>query len=1141
MNLENQEQYELNAHAEARQESQKFTISYTRDFLLSLSGLDVCKKLPSGFDESILSEFEDASQDRFRISGGLTSQSYRRNDYSSSPPTRGDGSRSIHGRWDSRSSGRSDRDSDSQSDLDSDSAKRGNQSRRAWQVPEHDGLLGSGSFPRPAGYVTGTSVPKTRANDQYPLNRSNEPYHPPRPYKAVPHSRREINDSLNDETFGSSEYTSEDRAEEERKRRASFELMRKEQHKSFQEKQKNPEKRKDSFDFSELVDDPKDNKKFLNKRNESDEPVTSNNDSDKSSVPSAAPISRPLVPPGFSSPIVEKNIGNKSLTHPQPLEIGNESDGRLFHAKGNSLLSGDSNNQEEKLSLEEIDSRGELLGGPSIRFSVNKRSEKILNPSLGADISKYPVNKDNQSKVLEPLEGTESTEIMEHDANDVLGSKIVGESRPAHSTSILDKLFGSALTLNGVGPSSITERNDVKVDDSWSPHMVQSSKFAQWFLEEEKKPIDDLSSSWPNEPADDFFPGRPNKPVDEPSFFRTTKSIDDLSSGRSSDLLSLIVGGEKSGSLIVGGENGETLIVGGEKSGSLIDVSEKSGSQVFDDRATENILPSFPLQLSGIADGHVMPNSMLGNVETIDKLEAVPAVLTCEDLEQSIMSEITEIAPVLQPHVEGWNGLVADAEQKKAGVDNHASQHLLSLLQKGAEPFSGLGIVSSDRQNIEVENLGTTFHDSMETENISNAGKPLTLETLFGTAFMKELKSVGAPTSAQRGPSESLRVDNSESSFPMVDNILGSTADIASSIPGRGNSVLASNQRPHATPETIGQRLLGFDIQSKVDPSELRTEFRSKLGGFDGSAGSRLPEEDSLIAANDSLNLQNFMSGRNLAKAELLSRPERAVGVAEKLAALNSVYQDERTMIGGQEGPAIFRGPYDMREPDVQYHSGQEGPGIFRGPYDMREPDVQYHKIHGQSSSPQLRPSQLNHGGPRFHPLDSHPANSNAQMKFMAPENIIHHDPPNHQFPANMVRPSFHHPNTGMTGLDPNPHNPMLQQMHIPGNFPPHLLRGFPRGASMSPHPNNQATNFMQEPNLMQGFPFGQKPPSFGGPGIPPQGGDVGGGGHHPEALQRLIEMELRSNAKQIHPFSTAGHNRGVYGNELLDMGFEFR
>lgn len=36
--------------------------------------------------------------------------------------------------------------------------------------------------------------------------------------QAVPHSRRDT-DSYNDETFGSSEYTSEDRAEEERKRR----------------------------------------------------------------------------------------------------------------------------------------------------------------------------------------------------------------------------------------------------------------------------------------------------------------------------------------------------------------------------------------------------------------------------------------------------------------------------------------------------------------------------------------------------------------------------------------------------------------------------------------------------------------------------------------------------------------------------------------------------------------------------------------------------------------------------------------------------------------------------------------------------------------------------------------------------------
>lgn len=66
------------------------------------------------------SGFEDTSQDRQRIPGTLSG--FRRNEYGSSPPTRGDSgnfSRGIHGRWDSRSIGRSDRDNDSQSDWDS--------------------------------------------------------------------------------------------------------------------------------------------------------------------------------------------------------------------------------------------------------------------------------------------------------------------------------------------------------------------------------------------------------------------------------------------------------------------------------------------------------------------------------------------------------------------------------------------------------------------------------------------------------------------------------------------------------------------------------------------------------------------------------------------------------------------------------------------------------------------------------------------------------------------------------------------------------------------------------------------------------------------------------------------------------------
>lgn len=44
---------------------------------------------------------------------------------------------------------------------------------------------------------------------------------------------------------------------------------------------------------------------------------------------------------------------------------------------------------------------------------------------------------------------------------------------------------------------------------------------------------------------------------------------------------------------------------------------------------------------------------------------------------------------------------------------------------------------------------------------------------------------------------------------------------------------------------------------------------------------------------------------------------------------------------------------------------------------------------------------------------------------------------------------------------------------------------------------------------------------------------DVGGGKHHPEALQRLVEMELRSKSKPIHPFAMGGHGQRMYGHEL--------
>ncbi|XP_022734654.1 uncharacterized protein LOC111288148 [Durio zibethinus] len=147
----------------------------------------------------------------------------------------------------------------------------------------------------------------------------------------------------------------------------------------------------------------------------------------------------------------------------------------------------------------------------------------------------------------------------------------------------------------------------------------------------------------------------------------------------------------------------------------------------------------------------------------------------------------------------------------------------------------------------------------------------------------------------------------------------------------------------------------------------------------------------------------------------------------------------------------------------------------------MRQSDIPFHNQIVQPSSPQLHPPQMNHGGPLIHSLDHHPS----KIKFLAPEGFIHHDASrNHQFPASMLRPPFHHLSIGPTGFDPPTYHPMLQQMPMPGNFPsPDLQLGFPGGSPLPPHSNNQVSGFIQEVNPMHGFPFGhghrQPQPNF--------------------------------------------------------------
>ncbi|CAL0308436.1 unnamed protein product [Lupinus luteus] len=98
--------------------------------------------------------------------------------------------------------------------------------------------------------------------------------------------------------------------------------MRKEHQNAFQEKQKlNQGKNKDAFDISSLVDE---NDKRLVKRNESTEPhvilSALSADSEKSSLAHIASTSRPLVPLGFASTLLERNLGVKLSTNNHAIE-----------------------------------------------------------------------------------------------------------------------------------------------------------------------------------------------------------------------------------------------------------------------------------------------------------------------------------------------------------------------------------------------------------------------------------------------------------------------------------------------------------------------------------------------------------------------------------------------------------------------------------------------------------------------------------------------------------------------------------------------------------------------------------------------------------------------------------------------------
>ncbi|KAD7117067.1 hypothetical protein R6Q59_006318 [Mikania micrantha] len=906
-------------------------ISYARDFLLSLSELEICKSLPIGFDQSILREFEENSiQERPRNHGNLPLQGFRRNDYSSSPPTKGDSSnlsRGAYGRWDNRSSGWNDKDGDQQSDMHLDSGRysHGNQSRRPWHNSEHDGLLGSGSFSRTSGFAGGTSAPKGSTNDHYHLSRSNEAYQPPRPFKAGPSSRSNTHDSFNDETFGSIESTSQDRAEEERKRRASFESMRKEQQKLLQEKQKTNANKLKVDEFTDLA--------LVEAKEEgvSDSEVQSvpKDDSGKSSILFQSSKLRPLVPPGFKSTVLEKSSTIKPV-------FSTEKENPKPAIEGNNTQNGT------------VD---DLLNIQSANHDLHRNSG-------------FP----------------EVHEAVESEVFELATNTIISNSSQESTTSILGKFFGRDSTIKDGGPSPTSFLEQSKSDDPLSSHNAQSSKFAQWFNEDEKKPVDDFLSSRPN------------------------------------DLFSLISGGDKVSS------QGPCIIS-------------------TDPVALESSHNGFGISKTPSGSKHLFNNFRQESAPPL-----VAAILTCEDLEQTMMSEYTEKSSNLQPPVPSWS-VSSQENTDDIAVNNHATHHLLSLLQKGTSTDDGL---NAKIRPVDAHLVPENPKDDNNQVGASS-GQNLSLETLFGSAFMKELQSAQAPVSAQRAPSGSAYIEPHELSASTVDGIGPMMTNYDS------NSLSLKQKRPVKSDDH--ESWLNIDDQH---PSRKQATDAGEI---------QLPEEESLILVGDPSNIRNSNIGKMLPD-------DVAFNISEKLAALNS-------------GNRFVRGPYDILETERQFKN-------------------------------QNRRSM-------FHPLDPNTQHLNSQMGF--PKHLMQRDTHlNQQFPGSIPVP-FHHPDARVTGFDIpiNIHPQMLPQMRMQGNItPPHMLRDLQRP---------QASNFMPDRGLL--FPHPQT--NIGGLSLPLSVADSSSGSTHPEAFQRMMEMERLAQLKQARPVKT-GHNQGMYGHgSELDMGFRYR
>nr|TKR99975.1 hypothetical protein D5086_0000187840 [Populus alba] len=224
--------------------------AYKKGFLLSLAEIDECKRLPSGFDSSILCELNAAATSR---STYLLYESDRR-DGIQSPDS-----------W-------------------MNPANDHSQQYPAYGHPQQNpanGLLGNRYLLRAPVCVAGSSAQNVRSCNL--LNKSIAPYRPPHLYKMNLLSGRENKDEKDGETFGFTECPRHETAEGERRGRESPEWTGKEHKNGDQENRKNiSDEHKENLDpdVATLLDDFRTEKRLFNKCTQSEECALSSTPSD---------------------------------------------------------------------------------------------------------------------------------------------------------------------------------------------------------------------------------------------------------------------------------------------------------------------------------------------------------------------------------------------------------------------------------------------------------------------------------------------------------------------------------------------------------------------------------------------------------------------------------------------------------------------------------------------------------------------------------------------------------------------------------------------------------------------------------------------------------------------------------------------